>query len=177
MSVVFDRIGPNGRRSILVAAWIFAAALSPASAQSGNSGAVNMVIDQAQVMKLPDGVATLVVGNPLIADVSVQSGGMVVLTAKSYGVTNLMALDRSGGVLEQRTIQVQGARDSVVVYRGVERESYSCTPKCERRITLGDSPEFFATTLGQAVARSGQALGVAQVQIKRRASVVLVSAV
>ena len=74
-------------------------------------------------MKLPDGVATLVVGNPLIADISIQSGGMAVLTGKGYGMTNLVALDRSGAVLEQKTIQVQGARDSVVVYRGVERES------------------------------------------------------
>jgi Flp pilus assembly secretin CpaC len=162
MSVVFDRIGPSGRRSILVAAWILAAALSPAFAQSGNSGTVNMVIDQARVMKLPDGVATLVVGNPLIADVSVQSGGMVVLTAKSYGVTNLIALDRSGNMLEQRAIQVHGARESVVVYRGVQRESYSCTPNCERRIMLGDSPEFYAAVSNQTVMRNGQAQGTPQ---------------
>jgi Flp pilus assembly secretin CpaC len=166
MSVVFDRIGPNGRPGVLVAAWILAAALSPASAQSENSGAVNMMIDQAQVMKLPDGVATLVVGNPLIADVSIQSGGNVVLTAKGYGVTNLIALDRSGNVLEQKAIQVQGARDSVVVYRGVERESYSCAPKCERRIMLGDSPEFFGATTTQAVARSAAAQGASQAAAK-----------
>jgi len=111
---------------------------------------------------LPDGVATLVVGNPLIADISIQAGGMAVLTGKGYGMTNLVALDRSGKVLEQKTIQVQGARDSVVVYRGVERESYSCTPKCERRITLGDTNEYFGSTLGQTSARTGQALGAVQ---------------
>jgi Flp pilus assembly secretin CpaC len=165
MSVVFDGFGANGRHIALVAALILAAA-SPSVAQNRNSGrsgaAVLITLDQAQVMKLPDNVATLVVGNPLIADVSVQSGGMVVLTGKGYGVTNLVALDRSGAVLEQKTIQVQGARDSVVVYRGVERESYSCTPKCERRITLGDSQEFFGPTLGQTSVRAGQAQGAAQ---------------
>ena len=141
------------------------AAASPLAAQSRNSGsssAVTITLDQAQVMKLPDGVATLVVGNPLIADISIQSGGMAVLTGKGYGVTNLVALDRSGAVLETKTIQVQGARDSVVVYRGVERESYSCTPKCERRITLGDSNEFFGSTLAQTSARTGQALSNVQ---------------
>lgn len=160
MSVVFDALGRNGRHSVLIAAWLLAAA-SPLAAQSRNSapsGAVTITLDQAQVMKLPDGVATLVVGNPLIADVSIQSGGMVVLTGKGYGVTNLVALDRSGAVLEQKTIQVQSARDSVVVYRGVERESYSCTPKCERRITLGDNMDYFGATLGQTAARTGQAL-------------------
>src|SRR5215213_7580933 len=146
MSVVLDRFGRNGRHIVVVAAWMLAAA-SPLAAQgrdSGASGAVIITIDQAQVMKMPDGVSTLVVGNQLIADVSIQSGGLV-------------ALDRSGAVLEQKTIQVQSARDSVVVYRGVERESYSCTPKCERRITLGDSNDYFAATLGQTGARTGQA--------------------
>jgi Flp pilus assembly secretin CpaC len=162
MSVVFDRIGRNGRRRFLVAACLLAAAMSPASAQSGSSGAVTTImLDQAQVMKLPAGVATLVVGNPLIADVSIQPGGMVVLTGKGYGVTNLIAFDRSGAMLEQKTLRVQGARDSVTVYRGAERESYNCTPNCERRITLGDGADFFNATLGQAVNRNVQAQGAA----------------
>jgi Flp pilus assembly secretin CpaC len=159
MSVLFEGFGRNGRRLVFIAAWMLAAA-SPLAAQSRNSASsatVTITVDQAQVMKLPDAVATLVVGNPLIADVSIQSGGMVVLTGKGYGMTNLLALDRSGAVLEQKTIQVQGARDTVVVYRGIERESYSCTPKCERRITLGDSSDYFSATMAQSGARTGQA--------------------
>ena len=152
MSVLIDRIGHNGRLGALVAAFL---AIGPTLALAQNT--INVTVDQAQVMKLPDGVATLVVGNPLIADVSTQSGGMVVVTGKGYGVTNMVALDRLGTLLEQKTIQVQGSRDSVVVYRGTERESYSCTPKCERRITLGDSPDFFNATISQSGARTGQA--------------------
>jgi Flp pilus assembly secretin CpaC len=121
-----------------------------------------LTLDQAQVIKLPEAAATMVVGNPLIADISIQSGGMAVLTGKGYGVTNIVALDRFGAVLEQKTIEVQGARDSVVIYRGVERESYSCMPKCERRITLGDSNTYFGTTLAQTGARTGQAQGGGQ---------------
>jgi Flp pilus assembly secretin CpaC len=158
MSVVFDRFGPNGRLILLVAALLVAAA-SPAAAQNRNSsssGAVIITVDQAHVMKLPEGVATIVMGNPLIADISIQAGGMAVLTGKGHGVTNLVALDPTGAVLEHKTIQVQGARDGVVVYRGVERESYSCTPKCERRITLGDTNVYFETTLRQTHARTPQ---------------------
>ena len=43
-----------------------------------------------------------------------------------------------------------GTEDIVVVYKGVERESYSCAPDCERRITLGDSPAFFNATLAES---------------------------
>ena len=162
MSVVLDEFGPNGRRIILVAALLVGAAL-PAAAQNQNPESTLMLtLDQAQMIKLPEGAATMVVGNPLIADISIQSGGMAVLTGKGYGVTNIVALDRFGAMLEQKTIEVQGARDSVVVYRGVERESYSCMPKCERRITLGDSNTYFGTTLAQTGARTGQAQGGGQ---------------
>ena len=108
---------------------------------------VTVHLDQAQLLKLPDRTATLVIGNPLIADAVVQ-GGVLVITAKSYGMTNLVILDRNGTTLSEYPIQVVGPSDSiVVVYRGIERESYSCAPKCERRITLGDSVNFFGANL------------------------------
>jgi hypothetical protein len=48
------------------------------------------------------------------------------------------------------SIEVQGPRDKLVaVYRGVERESYSCTPNCDRRITIGDAPVYFGANLLQ----------------------------
>src|SRR5207253_5465524 len=97
-------------------------------------------LDQARLVKLPERTATLVVGNPLIADAAVQPGGIVVLTAKSYGMTNMVALDRSGATLVEYPIQVVGPSDAiVVVFRGTERESYRCVPDCARRITLGES--------------------------------------
>jgi Pilus formation protein N terminal region len=119
---------------------------------------IKVTLDQAKLIKLPERVATIVVGNPLIADASVQPGGMVVVTGKGYGETNLVALDRGGRVLLEQTIRVQGPSDHVVVvYRGVERETYSCTPKCEPRITLGDSRTHFAAALAESGARNSQA--------------------
>jgi Flp pilus assembly secretin CpaC len=116
-----------------------------------------VVLDQARIVKMPENVATIVVGNPLIADISVQAGGMMVITGKGYGVTNLVALDRAGKTLMNEAIQVQGPPDVVVVYRGVARESYSCTPNCDRRITLGDTPDFFDATLAQTGIRNQRA--------------------
>jgi Flp pilus assembly secretin CpaC len=161
MSITLHRFGRYGWRCFAAAVLLSPVSVWPAAAQSDR---IVINLDQAQVLKVPEGVSTLVVGNPLIADVSVQSGGMAVITGKGYGTTNLVALDRSGQVLEQKTIQVQSPRDSVVIYRGVERESYSCAPRCERRITLGDSNDFFVSTLGQTGQRTGQAQGGAQQQ-------------
>ena len=122
-----------------------------------------VTLDQATVLKLPERTATLVVGNPLVADVSVQPGGTVVATGKGYGVTNLLALDRNGSVTMERAITVQGPSDTVmVVYRGVDRETYSCTPKCERRIMLGDAQPYFAATIAQTGTLNQQAQGQSQ---------------
>ena len=117
-------------------------------------------VDQAKLVKLPERVATIVVGNPLIADVALQPGGVIVVTGKGYGATNFIALDRTGAVLVDRIIQVEGPTDQVVtIYRGVDRESYSCMPICQRRVTLGDGEGYFKSTMDQAGSLSTQASG------------------
>ena len=119
-------------------------------------------VDQAKLVKLPGKVATIVIGNPMIADVTLQPGGIIVVTGKGYGATNFIALDRAGEVLVDRMIQVEGPSDQLVtVYRGVERESYSCLPICQRRVTLGDGGEYFKAAMDQAGSLSGTAAGQA----------------
>ncbi len=151
-----------GRRRRLIRIWawtiIFAATLGVPGAQADS---VTVNVDQAQVIKLPDRVATVVIGNPLIADAALQSGGVLVITGKGYGTTNMLALDRKGRVVMNKTVEVLGASGGnlVVVYKGAERETYSCAPICEHRITLGDSQSYFSATLGQTGARTGQAQG------------------
>jgi Flp pilus assembly secretin CpaC len=149
---------PSARRRCRYA-FVLALALASALAMRGAGAAetLTVVLDQAQIMQLPDRVGTIIIGNPLIADVALQAGGNVVVTGKGYGSTNLIVLDRAGATVMTKTIQVVGPRDAVVVYRGIDRESYSCTPTCERRITLGDAPPYFDATLGQASARTSQA--------------------
>ena len=135
--------------------WPAAAIAAPAA----DTIAVN--VDQAKLVKLPSrGVATIVVGNPLIADVTLQAGGVVVVTGKGYGATNFIAMDRSGEILVDRIIQVEGPTDQLVtIYRGVDRESYSCMPICQRRVTLGDGENYFKSTMDQAGSLNSQASG------------------
>lgn len=119
-----------------------------------------VTLDEAKIAELPKRVATVVIGNPLIADISLQPSGQVVITGKGYGRTNMIALDHDGKVLIDRKIQVNGpTKDVVVIYRGINRETYSCAPQCERRITLGDEPKYFDSTLSQTTNRNGKAQG------------------
>jgi hypothetical protein len=72
-------------------------------------------------------------------------------------------------VLAEHTIVVQDPAEPLVfVYRGETRQTYSCTPDCERRVTLGDTgteyfdgavdKDYFAKTIGQTVTRNNQAM-------------------
>jgi Flp pilus assembly secretin CpaC len=150
----------HARVCLLVAAAVLALPAAVVAEPTADAIAVN--VDQAKLVRLPGKVATIVVGNPLIADVTLQPGGMIVVTGKGYGATNFIALDRGGEILVDRQIQVEGPSDRLVtVYRGVDRESYSCVPQCQRRVTLGDSDNYFNNTMNQAGALSGNASGSA----------------
>jgi Flp pilus assembly secretin CpaC len=141
----------------LAGAALLGAAVMAAPAHAEDT--IKVRVDQAAITKLPANVATIVIGNPMIADVTVQPGGLMVITGKGYGSTNLIALDRAGTVLTERNIEVLGTRDdTVVVYRGLNRETYSCAPQCEGRVTLGDSQAFFDATITQAANRAARAL-------------------
>ena len=94
---------------------------------------------------------------------TLQPGGIVVVTGKGYGATNFIALDRAGEIVVDRIIQVEGPTDYqlITVYRGVEQNTYSCMPVCQRRVTLGDGGEYFKSTLDQAGTLNGAATGTA----------------
>jgi hypothetical protein len=163
MSVRFLRVAARVfvvLRSLAIGILLVPASAFAAPAPTGGTIPVN--IDQAKLIRLPERAATIVVGNPLVADITLQPGGVIIVTGKSYGATNFVAMDRNGEVLVDRIILVESPADRIVtVYRGIERESYSCMPVCQPRITLGDSERFFKTTLDQAGVLSGQAAGAA----------------
>ena len=160
MSFRFQRIRARARFGLCSLA--VATLLWPAVCLGAPDDKIAVYVDQAKLLKIPAKAATIIVGNPLIADVTLQSGGIVVVTGKGYGATNFIAMDRSGDVLVDRQIQVEGPTERLVtVYRGVERESYSCAPICQRRITLGDGENYFKAAIDQAGSLSSQASGAA----------------
>lgn len=157
--------GVRGARLWLIAAVLFAAA--PALADEP----ITVHLDHAQILKLPDRATTVVIGDPLIADMSLQPGGLAVITGKGYGETNVVVLDKSSAVLMEKTIEVKAPAEPLIfVYRNQTRQTYSCTPDCSPRVTLGDTGkddidkdtqllnDHFSKTLNQGVSRSNQAL-------------------
>ena len=134
-----------------------------AAPAAGKVESVIVKVDHAKVVRLPEKAQTVIVGNPAIADVAVQKNGVMIVTGKSFGVTNLIALDAAGSLLAESLVRVGADSDSVLtVQRGLERESYSCTPVCQPAAQLGDAPKYFGEVGSQASTRNSAALGASK---------------
>jgi hypothetical protein len=129
----------------------------PAVAQPARTivGALSVVIDRAKVIRLPERTSTVIIGNPAIADIAVQKNGIVVVTGKSYGSTNMIALDAGGNMLAESMVAVNAPTDGIVtLQKGGDRQTLSCTPNCQPSILLGDANSFFTENKGQAEQRN-----------------------
>jgi hypothetical protein len=117
-----------------------------------------VTVDQARVVKVPSAARTLVIGNPMIADVTLlKQGGTMVVTGKGFGETNLIALDTNGNPVAQSMVQVVGGGNALVVQRGMDRQSYECAPRCQPTARLGDDPKFYGDVTAQIRAHDAQA--------------------
>jgi hypothetical protein len=135
-------------------------AAGPALAQEEPQ--IKVMVDHAHVMRLPEKTSTVIIGNPIIADISLHKNGVVVVTGKSFGVTNLIVLDAEGAIVSQSLVSVTAPRteDLVLVQRGFARETYSCNPVCMPSIVLGDAPGHYEGTGKQVGAHRALSTGV-----------------
>ena len=109
-----------GYLALLVGATITAGV---ATARDAERRGVFVDIDRARVVRMPEGAQTLIVGNPLIADVTMlKTNRLMVVTGKSFGSTNLILLDPTGNQVGEEIITVTQPTDKLVVMRGARRE-------------------------------------------------------
>lgn len=151
-------------RRIGLALLLSLAALDPAQAIDGGvPNLVPVLVDNAKLIRLPEKTQMVIIGNPMIADVSLQKNGVVILTGKSFGTTNLIALDATGTMIAESMIRVEAQQAATVtVQRGAEeRASYSCTPNCQPTAQLGDSTKWFSEVSEVSEKRRSQAAGAA----------------
>jgi len=129
------------------------------------AGAADLVVryDQSQLLRLPRTVAEVIIGNPSIADVTVQGGNLLVVTGKSFGVTNIIALDADRNVIQdQRVVVDQDDRRTVALYRGASRQTFTCAPNCSPAIIIGDDPGVFEAITKAARSKSASSMGATE---------------
>jgi Pilus formation protein N terminal region len=141
----------------LAVAFVLASGASPARA---GSGVIEVTLDQAKLIKLSAEARTIIVGNPMIADVTkLKNNNAMVITGKGFGQTNLIEIDAEGSIIEDRQIQVLPAKTVLVLQKGDSRVSYACNPECMQTVQLGDDNDVFNKAGTQITMRDGLAQG------------------
>lgn len=121
----------------------------PAIAQDGAPISVN--VNMARVLRISAPAATVIIGNPGIADVTIQDPLTLVLTGKSYGQTNLIVLDANGQPVADTLVEVVQMQAGITtVYQGQARTTLSCAPICQPVLMMGDDPAFSTQTIGSS---------------------------
>lgn len=125
--------------------------LAASSAAAGAGSSVAIPLDEVRVITFRHPVATLYVGNPVIADVTVIDNRHAFLQGKAFGTTNLIALDGDGRQIADRKVVVAGGGTAMVtLQRGTSQTTYSCSAAhCEPSPQPGDSKDSFSTMLEQ----------------------------
>ena len=96
------------------------------------SEAIQVLMNQAKIVKLARPADTIVIGNPEIADASVQDASTIVLTGRGFGVTNLVVLDQDGApIVDEQVVVSRHFANSVRIYRRADVQTLSCSPYCE----------------------------------------------
>jgi hypothetical protein len=140
----------RGSGTILIAGATFMAAVALEATQARADDLV-VKYDQSQLLRLPRPAAEIIIGNPTIADVSVQGGNLLVVTGKTFGITNIIALDVERNVIQDQRVLVQRDERKVVnLHKGSKRESYNCSPQCNPSMTVGDDTGYFDTVVKTA---------------------------
>lgn len=128
-----------------------ASGLACAPVAAADGAPINVNVNMARILRINASAATVIIGNPGIADVTIQDPQTLILTGKSFGQTNLIVLDSAGNPIADTMIEVVQMQAGVVtVYQGQARTSLACAPICQSVVMMGDDPNFSS----QAIASS-----------------------
>lgn len=124
-----DQVMAMSKSIFLAAALVVGAAYAPSAAMATG---IEVTMNQAKIVKLARAADTIVVGNPAIADASVQDASTVVLTGRGFGVTNLVIMDKDGNpIIDEQVTVVRQTAATVRIYRRAQVQTMSCSPYCE----------------------------------------------
>jgi hypothetical protein len=144
--------------SSTLAAGVVAVMLGAAAAKA-ETQTIAVGVDQSQILQLPAMPGAIIIGNPAIADVSIQ-GQKLFVHGRSFGQTNLTILDLQGN--QMATFDLVGSlqQDSLVtLYRQTSRYTLSCANTCNPYIQVGDESLAFKEYSSETSAKFDLATG------------------
>ena len=136
--------------------------------------------DQSQPILLTSDPASIIIGNPSIADVSLN-GRQLILHGHAFGETNLIVMDADGKKIVDFDITVShDSANQLSLYfattnNPAQRHSYTCAPNCEASMMTGDPDDWMAKVIASNRAKSDFATGVKTSDLVTKGSSVALS--
>ena len=122
-------------------------------------------IDHSMRLSVTGSAASVVVGNPQVADVTVVDSHTLFVSGRGYGETDIVVLDGAGRTVYSNEVLVGSpANGRVSVYRGAARTDMACAPGCEvsfRSATRGTSSGSEGGAAAPAAAGAAPGGGIA----------------
>jgi hypothetical protein len=130
--------------------FLSAAVLTAASASAFAATDVIVKVDEAKMLAVTGEPSTVVVGNPNIADITVQTS-RIFIHGRNFGSTNIIVLDADGNELAALDVTVRlNGNHNVNVFRAGSKFSYACGDVCESALQVGDNKDYFDTLEDQS---------------------------
>ena len=124
---------PSSRWGAVAVLCSLLAAISPSTLVAQPIETVDVTMDLAHLVRLDSAVSTIVIGNPDIADATVQDKRTLVLTGRSLGVTNMMVFDETGQQISNLLLRVVPQQARVIVrYDSTGTNTFLCFPACSQ---------------------------------------------
>lgn len=129
---------------------LFSALLLSSFAVPAFAGEVGVPMDEVRMIAFKQPVATVFMGNTTIADVNMIDSRHAFILGKTFGETNMIALNAEGRQVSNDHVTVFGRRMGMVTLnKGANQYNFTCTKAhCETQPVPGDEKQYFDATHG-----------------------------
>ena len=121
---------PPSLQSLAAGVMALAPALFAAVDASAFSGELTLLRGQAEVRAYDRTPATIILGDEDVAAASIAANDVLVLTARSAGLTNMIVLDEMGIEMDRFLVRVTEPGGDVTVRRALAEAVFRCDPSC-----------------------------------------------
>jgi Flp pilus assembly secretin CpaC len=98
----------------------------------------------------------IILGNPIIADITVRDEQSIFISGKSPGRTHMLVYGHDGKISERYILVVRDPDIYLTVYQGAQNKAhFDCEPLCQRVLRIEDSASQAQDQSGKITAQIG----------------------
>ena len=121
-----------------------------AAAQTATAQQFTVEAHKTKQLKLRGQAATIVIGDPRVADIAVHDENLIFVTGRTFGTTNLLIYNADGkSIFNGDVVVTTNSSNFLSINRAGETNSYDCTPRCRSIVSIGDDQAYFDNVVSQ----------------------------